>query len=84
MHDLKVYEQSRRNLEGTVTIVEEVSEALGMMLVLSKCSVVQGRWSLEGVGLSKRWPMVAQLFGTRQIDEPERNTFKTSSSLDSS
>jgi hypothetical protein len=40
MDDLKVYEDSRAELVGTLRVVAEVSEALGMTLGLRKCATV--------------------------------------------
>jgi hypothetical protein len=41
MDDLIVYEESRAELVGTLSVVAEVSEALGMTLGLRKCVTVQ-------------------------------------------
>ena len=43
MDDLKVFEESRGELEATIKITDEVSSVLGMTLGLKKCAVTQVR-----------------------------------------
>ena len=43
MDDLKVYEESKRDLEATLSMVEAISEVVGMKLGLRKCAVAHMR-----------------------------------------
>ena len=43
MDDLKVYEECKQDLEATLSMVEGVSEAVGMKLGLKKCAVAHMR-----------------------------------------
>ena len=54
MGDLKVYAASKKDLERTLSVVDRVSEAVGMQLGLQKCVVAhisKGK-TIEGRDLS--------------------------------
>ena len=53
MDDLKLYAESRQDLRCSISVVEDVSEAIGMTMGLSKCAtahVVRGK-VVQGGGL---------------------------------
>ncbi len=57
MDDLKVYEESKAELEASVAVVDEVSEAVGMELGVRKCAVAHmraGSWGGSPPGAQER------------------------------
>ena len=79
MDDLKVFEQSRTELESTLEVVEGMAKAVGMYLGVGKCAVRQlgGTTSDSGdiaelAGRSYRYLGVEQVFGPRSRETKDR------------
>ena len=87
MDDLKVYAASKKGLERTLSVVDRVSEAVGMQLGLQKCAVAhisKGR-TIEGGDLSLSNDRVLRAagrgnpyayLGIKQVFEPDLAAIK--------